>query len=141
MGTNLDITSLIVVIGLGAAAIMFGPQLLSSIQPAAGTAPTTAPTPVGTTVPTPDAGTTGTTPTTTNTTPAVPATTPTAPIPVPKRTAECSSRYNGSCNTECSKGNATLCAQCNAACGLSAQMAQYYSMVSNMENMSFSNSY
>ena len=34
------------------------------------------------------------------------------------RTTECKSRYNGSCNTECSSGNSSLCSSCRAACGL-----------------------
>jgi hypothetical protein len=31
--------------------------------------------------------------------------------------AECSSRYNGSCSTECKSGNSSLCNACNIACG------------------------
>jgi hypothetical protein len=30
---------------------------------------------------------------------------------------ECKSRYNGSCNTECSSGNQSLCNACQIACG------------------------
>lgn len=37
--------------------------------------------------------------------------------PIYQRTPECSSRYNGSCNTECASGNASLCNACQIACG------------------------
>lgn len=56
-----------------------------------------------------------------NTLPTTGGTVTPAPVipgsPTYQRTPECSSRYNGSCNTECASGNASLCQACQIACG------------------------
>jgi hypothetical protein len=59
-----------------------------------------------------------------NTLPTQPGAQPTLPpvgqLPAPifqGDPAECSSRYNGSCNTECKSGNTSLCQACQMACG------------------------
>ena len=43
-----------------------------------------------------------------------------------ERTPECKSKYNGSCNTECSSGSASVCNACKVACGLSGNIARVY---------------
>lgn len=42
---------------------------------------------------------------------------PQQPIYPAGNPAECQSRYNGKCNTECSSGNQSLCNACQIACG------------------------
>lgn len=96
--------------------------------------PDTTPT---TTVP-PPAGT-GTTPPSTVPTTTPPPTTTNPPVVTPAPTtcssSKCSSKYNGSCGTECSNPNSTLCHDCqNTCCTASGQSTCNSSLCSSKYN-------